>query len=764
MEQLFAYTIIGLTTGAIFAVAASGLVVTYTTSGIFNFAHGATGMLAAYTYWQFRFGWNWPAPIALLVVLGIIAPLFGAAIERLILRNLRNTPEVVKVTVTVGLLAAMIGLANWLWPPASRVRFRGFFDGTDVAIGGVNVSAHKLIALGCAIAVAVGLRLFLYRTRIGVAMRASVDDQDLAQLNGARPDRASMAAWAISAPLAGLAGILLAAEVGLNVVPLVLLVVSAYAAAIVGRLRSLPWTFVGAMILGLLEAYTLWANGMSWWPSTIGGFSTSGFRAALPTLFLFVVLIALPQARLRAGAVQLRSTATTPRWNTTLLGVVLLIGFTVAISGLLTRANTTLVTSALILAIAGLSLVPLTGYAGQLSLAPLTFAGLGAAIMGALPWGGNPLSLVVTVLIVAAIGALVALPALRLQGIYLALATAAFAILVSTMVFTQPRIFPGGTVDVPAVSIPGVNLAEPTSKLIFLSVAFSILAIGVVALRRSRYGRRLVALKDSPLAGATLGMNTTLTKMLAFAISAGIASFAGALDAGRVTPDLYTFERSLPLVLLVVVGGVSAVSGSLLGGVFLGLNTIMASAIPTLKNVAKVLPGVVGIGLGRNPDGAVPDIARNYGAVGRHLPSLVIAIAGGVALRLATGWGWISNWSFAIGLLVWVVAVVPNLPALGGYHDPGVTLAPRQRRVAVGIGLAVVVLIAVGVDWGTALNATGWRILVGMLMAFIAGLGARALCHARPEAARESPDTMGMDRPFSAAELREAERMVGSLG
>jgi len=762
VEQLLAYTVIGLTTGAIFAVAASGLVVTYTTSGIFNFAHGATGMLAAYTYWQFRFGWGWPAPLALLVVLGIIAPLFGATIERLVLRNLRNTPEVVKVTVTVGLLAAMIGLANWLWPPASRVRFQGFFDGVDFAIGGINVSAHKLIALGCAIAVAVGLRLFLYRTRIGVSMRAAVDDQDLAQLNGAKPDRASMAAWAISAPLAGLAGILLAAEVGLNVVPLVLLVVSAYAAAIVGRLRSLPWTFAGAMMLGLLEAYTLWANGSSWWPSTIGGFSTSGFRAALPTIFLFVVLIALPQARLRAGAVQLRSTAKTPRWGTTLLGVGLLIGFTVAISGLLTRSNTTLASSAIILAIAGLSLVPLTGYAGQLSLAPLTFAGLGAAIMSALPWGGSPISLVVTVLLVAGIGALVALPALRLQGIYLALATAAFAIMVSTLVFTQPRIFPGGTVDVPALSLPGVDLRDPTSKLVFLSVAFSLLAIGVVALRRSRYGRRLVALKDSPLAGATLGMNTTSTKMLAFAVSAGIASFAGALDVGRVTPELYTFERSLPLVLLVVVGGVSAVSGALMGGVLLGLNTVMATAIPTLKNVAKVLPGIVGIGLGRNPDGAVPQIADNYGPVGRHRPSLVVAIAGVVVLRLLTGLGWISNWSFVIGLLAWMVAVVPNLPALAGHAEPGSTLAPARRRLWVGIGLAVVMVLAAGIDWSTALNATGWRILVALLVAVPAGLGARALCAARPEGIRESPDAIGLDRPFTAAELADADRMVGS--
>jgi branched-chain amino acid transport system permease protein len=757
VDQLIAYTVIGLTTGAIYAVAASGLVVTYTTSGIFNFAHGATGMLAAFTYWQFRFGWGWPAPLALLVVLGVIAPAFGAAIERLALRNLRDTAEVVKVTVTVGLLAAMIGLATWLWPPATRARFRGFFDGYDVSIGGVNVSWHKLIAFGCAVAVAVGLRLFLYRTRLGISMRAAVDDRNLAQLNGARPAMASMVAWAGSASLAGLAGILLAAEVGLNVVPLTLLVVSAYAAAIVGRLRSLPWTFVGALILGILEAYTLWANGTSWWPQTVGGFATSGLRAALPTIFLFVVLIALPQARLRAGANRLRERAVTPSWRMTILGIVLLVGFVVAISGLLTRSNTTLVSAGLILAIAGLSLVPLTGYAGQLSLAPLTFAGLGAVIMAKLPWGGSVLSLVVTVAIVAAIGALVALPALRLQGIYLALATGAFAIMVTTLVFSQQRVFTGGAVTVPPLDLPGVDLTEPTQKMIFLSVAFSALAAVVVGLRRSRLGRRMVAMKDSPLAGATIGMNLTGTKLAAFAISAAIAALAGALNTGKVVADQYTFDQSLPLVLLVVVGGVSAVSGALFGGVLLGLNTLLGVIVPTLKNLTKVLPGLVGISLGRNPDGAVPQIEERFAPVGQHLPSLVVAIAGGVVLRLLTGAGLVSNWSFAIGVIVWTLGVVPNLPSLLSGEVPA-----RQRLVGLAWVVAMMV-VAAGVDWGSVLGASGWRLVVAILLIAVGGLSARAALDTTPRISAESPDLVGLDRDFTPAEISEAERYVGAI-
>ncbi len=757
MQQLIAYTIIGLTTGAIYAVAASGLVVTYTTSGIFNFAHGATGMLAAFTYWQFRYAWGWPAPLALLLVLGVIAPLFGALVERVVLRNLRDTAEVVKVTVTVGLTVAMIGLATWLWPPANRERFKGFFDGNSVEIFGVNVSWHKLIAFGCAIAVAVGLRLVLYKTRLGIAMRAAVDDRNLAELNGARPGFASMVAWAGSASLAGLAGILLAAEVGLNIVPLTLLVVSAYSAAIVGRLRSLPWTFVGALILGLLEAYTLWANGSSWFPREIGGFSTSGLRGALPTIFLFVVLIALPQARLRAGAVRIRERAVVPSWSMSLLGTGLLIAFVASLVGLLTRANTLQLSNGLVLAIAALSLVPLTGYAGQLSLAPLTFAGLGAVIMAKLPWNGSVLALLVTVAIVAAIGALVALPALRLQGIYLALATGAFAIMVTVLIFNQSNVFTNGAVDVPPLQIPGLDLADPAQKAIFLSVAFSALALVVVTVRRSRLGRRMVAMKDSPLAGATVGMNLTGTKLAAFALSAGIAAFAGALNTGKVTADLYSFDQSLPLVLLVVVGGVSAISGALFGGVLLGANALLATIVPTLSNVTKVLPGLAGISLGRNPDGAVPQIEENFAPVGRHLPSIVIAIAGAVVLRLLTGLGVIGNWSFAVGLAVWVLAVVPNLPALlAGSAELG-------RRFAVGMGLLGVMGVAAGLDWATLLNASGWRLLMIVVIVAVAGPAARSALDTTVRTPAVSPDLIGIDRPFTPAEILEAERAVGAV-
>ena len=92
MTEFLAFTITGIVTGSVYAIAASGLVVTYTTSGIFNFAHGAIGMVMAFLYWQLRVQMHWPAPIALIVVLFILSPLLGAVIERVMMRRLYAAP------------------------------------------------------------------------------------------------------------------------------------------------------------------------------------------------------------------------------------------------------------------------------------------------------------------------------------------------------------------------------------------------------------------------------------------------------------------------------------------------------------------------------------------------------------------------------------------------------------------------------------------------------------------------------------------------
>jgi branched-chain amino acid transport system permease protein len=613
VDQFLTFTILGLTTAAIYAVAASGLVVTYTTSGIFNFAHGAVGMMAAFVYWQLKVDWGWPTPLALIAVLLVIAPLFGALVERFIMRGIEGTTEVTKLVVSVSLLVALLSAAPILWPSDTRnLVLRGFFQPDKFEVLGVNVSYHNAITMGTAIAVAIGLRLFLYRTRTGVTMRAVVDDRPLAELNGARPSQASMLAWAIGFSLAALAGILIVDSVGLNVIPLTLLVVNAYAAAMFGRLRSLPLTFLGATVLGLAESYLIGYLPTNW---TFFDQSLSGLRPAMPVFLLFLVLLAIPQVRLRGHGVQrTREIFAYPTWPGAFRNAALLIGIVALIGPLLSIRNLFLLNGGLATAIIMLSLVPLVGFGGQISLAQMSFAGIGAIVMGNLGDNGNPIGLVAAVLITAAVGVVIALPALRLTGLYLALATAAFAVFMDRMVFNQQDVFPNGSLKVPRLEIFGLDFASNESYAILLAVMFSLLGFLVVAIRRGSFGRRLQAMKDSPAACATLGMNLTLTKMSVFALSAGMAGLGGALLAGfrgTATPEQFQFAQSLPILLLAVVGGIGAVGGALMGGLSLSFALpFISDTFPRLKNIVLLAPGLIGISLGRNPNGAVNETPR----------------------------------------------------------------------------------------------------------------------------------------------------------
>lgn len=623
MEDLISYTILGLVTAAIYAVAASGLVVTYTTSGIFNFAHGAIGMFGAFAYWQLHEAWGLPRLLSIALVLVVAAPVFGALIDRVVMRGLAGTSEVTRTVVPVGLLFGLIALAPIIWPPKVNRVVRPFFDGASFTIGSVSVSYHQLVIILVAAAVALGLRLLLFGTRAGVEMRAVVADRALVQLNGGRPDRASATSWALGSALAALAGILVADRFGLEVLSLTLLVINAYAAAIVGRLTSLPVTFLGALILGLAQS---WAVGYlpqnpDWLPDGID--LVASLRLAIPVVMLFIVLLVLPQAPLRAhGLVRTRESLPRPTGRHAALGAVALVAVTVVVSGLLDGAALISWSKGLAFALIMVSLVPLTGYGGQISLAQMTFAALGAYAMSVWGAGGNPLGLVAAFGLAAVVGALVALPALRLRGIYLALSTLAFAVFMDRVVFSQEAVFPGGSRSVDRVAFGPLTFDDDRSYMILLAVAFALVGSGVVALRLGPFGRRLIAMKDSPAACATLGLNLTVTKLQVFALSAGIAGVGGALLAGlQSTATVSQFDalQSLPILLMAVAGGIAMVSGSLLGGLLYASFPVLADAVPSLADLLLVAPGLIGISLGRNPDGLASELARVAGRLQARL-------------------------------------------------------------------------------------------------------------------------------------------------
>jgi branched-chain amino acid transport system permease protein len=603
MKDILSYTIIGIVTGSIYAIAASGLVLTYTTSGIFNFAHGGIGMFMAFTYWELRFNHGWPAPLALIVCIFIIAPAMGAVIERLLMRNLQGRSTGTSLVVTIGLMVMLMGIAQGIWAPQAR-QFPEFFGGgSGFILFGIFISTHSIITIVTGGLLAGVFWYLLNRTRIGVAMRAVVDDRGLAALNGVSPARISMLSWAMGASLAAIAGILIAPVLNFEILQLTLLVVVAYAAAVWGRLKSLPRTFLGAMILGLSTAYLE----LRWLPTD----KIPGLRGSMPTLMLFLVLLVMPEERLRVGRLAGERGPRVPNLVESLQGAAVLIVATFGVSFLFSDADLVRLGQGIALAIVMLSLVVLTGYGGQTSLAQMTFVGMGAFAMSRFGAGGSPLGLLMAPILAAPIGALVALPALRLQGLYLALATMAFGVLASEMLFPRSWLFGSGTREVPRLEVFGISFAGEQTFFVLLAVVFAAMAVGVLMLRRGRFGRLVSAMRDSPAACTTLGVNLTTTKLGVFTLSAAMAGLAGAFYGGlrgsAQTNDFLMFQ-SLPVLLMAVIGGITTVSGALFGGMLLGLLQTQ-EATGALAGLVFLFTGGAAVSLGRNPHGVAFFIA-----------------------------------------------------------------------------------------------------------------------------------------------------------
>jgi branched-chain amino acid transport system permease protein len=573
VSNFLQYTVFGIMFGAGYAIAATGLVVTYTTSGVFNFAQGAVGMVAAFCYWQLVTVHHVPILVALALVLIVGASIAGALVERGLMRRLHGASAERPVMVTLGLLVILTGFATVTWSPSTQHIVGNMING-QFSLVGINIQYQEVLIIGVAVAVAVGLRLLFYSTRTGVALRAVVDDPELLAMSGASPNRMSQYGWILGFVMAALAGVLLAPvqTTGLSIEAFTLLVVNGYAAAIVGRLKNIPVTFIAAIAIGLAENYVL-----SYIVPHLPESFVPDVTLGLPMVFLFLALVTLPSVRLRA--VGRLTTMRVPRVaggkESLIAGVVF---FAVAIVASMTFANTEINGTTLLtlggvvmtLGIVGLSLVLLTGYSGQISLCQFSFMGIGAFVMGKVASGGSLIGLVLATLVCAVVGAIIALPTIRLRDLYLALATFAFADAMANGVFLDTHIYGSGGVSINRIVIPGISFGSDSAEFLMVAFFFVLAAWLVLAIRRSLFGRRLVALNDPQAAYATVGLNIGFTKVTVFAIAAGMAGLAGALY-GTVqqvvgTSDFDIFP-SIIFVLFVTVWSIRTVTGAFLAAV-----------------------------------------------------------------------------------------------------------------------------------------------------------------------------------------------------
>lgn len=719
MREFVGFTITGLVTASIYAIVATGLTLTYATTGIFNWAHGAFAAIGAFVYWQLTAQWGWSAPLAMIVCVVVMGPLVGMIVEAGIMRRLEGTNEITRMAVTLALLVGVVAGINWIWDPQLVKVVIPVLDGHAIHILGQRLPAYDLLVMAIAVVVGFLLRWLLYRHRAGVQMRGTVDDRTLIVLNGVSPIRTAQLSWTVGASTAVLAGVLIAPKTALSAGSLALLIMNAFAAAVVGRLRSLPLTIVGAVILGLSTAYAQGYVGSQ--PDFPGGRYLIGLVNVVPVVVLFVALQFLPQERLRAARpLGSREISTLPSWRgTTILSFCVVAG-TIALAPLLAVGDLHNMTKVWGLALIALSLVPLLGWAGRLSVCPFAFAAIGAILSAHLTPDGQIWGLVIAGLGAAIVGALLSFPGARLSPLYLALATAAFAIALDNWIFRLPEfdlviripftdvtlyrqpveIFQGGSLTVRRPSLLGLDLTSDHAFLVFTSVVFVIALFALTALRRSDLGLRMLALKDSPLGYATVGLNRRITTVAAFAISAGIAGVGGALLAAamqRPSPESFGFFNGLGVLIIVVVLGVSTLGSPVGVGLFLAA-PVLANLFPSIAQATPTLTAAAGVGLGNNPNGSIPSDMR---PTWTRVAADPLVLWGGLTLcavaYAATLAGVLSNWQFTFVCIAFAV-LVPTIAQsrakrrtreAAGITGPGViNLSAPPERLAVSLPLS----------------------------------------------------------------------------
>jgi branched-chain amino acid transport system permease protein len=600
MTELLQFTLFGLMLGCVYAIAAMGLVLTYTVTGVFNFAHGAVGMLAAYAYFELRVEHGVPTPIAVALVVLVFAPIAGLIAER-VLRRFRGADYSTSLVVTIALTVGLLGLAQQVFDP-QEARFVPPLLGVHrVTVLDVPITYDRIAQVVIAVVVAIGLRALLFRTPTGAQMRGVVDDPELARLSGVRSVAIARLSWCLGFSLAALGGVLFAGGENLNAVILTLLVLNAYGAAMVGRLTSLPMTFVGALLLGLCQELTH----VTWlWPD---GELFSRISLAIPGIFLIAAVVLVPSSRLSAGRIVGRDQPAVP---TLRRAAVTGVGFIAAVVVLLGVGSDDLrayAVRALVMGTIALSLVALTGLSGQVSLTQYLFLGLGVFVSAKTFGGDSVLGMLLGGLVAAAAGVIAALPAARLRGLHLALSTFGVALIGREVILNDSRVF-GQGLQTQRTHLPGISLQTDQAFATWCAVVFVLLALLVVVVRRSWFGRELTAIRDSELAAATLGMRVRWGKVAAFAFSGFIAGCAGCLYGGFAgAADGVTFEpvNSLVIVLFAFVGGITTISGALVAGTLFSVLVYAQTTYSSLSGAVFIGIGIAAVGLGREPNGIV---------------------------------------------------------------------------------------------------------------------------------------------------------------
>ncbi|MEU6982397.1 ATP-binding cassette domain-containing protein [Streptomyces sp. NPDC046324] len=621
MGDLLGFVLSGLVSGALYALLATGLVLSYSASGLFNFAHGATAYLCALAFYELHSGFGWPAvPTALLLVF-VVAPALGWGLDRLMFRKLAGVGETAQIVATIGLLVALPAAGLWVvelleragapvLPAENQFGLPGVGPSPAVSwqpLDGVGIDSDQLITWVATALAAAGLWVLMRHTRLGLLLRAAVDNRSLTELRGISADRLSSIAWMLSSGLAGLAGVLATPLLGLSAHDYTLFLFVSATAAVLGRFASVPLAFAGGLGLGVLQ-------------NLVAGYSSfaediTGFRTAVPFLILFAGLVVLAQRRRAAGTAAadpppvdyLAGKGWGRRWAAWIVAAVLL---GTAFYTVTTPFWSGILAQGLAIGLVFMSFTVVTGLGAMVSLAQATFVTGAALVAGLLMSHGWPFVAAAAAGTSAAalLGAVVALPALRLGGRSLALATLALAFLADQVLFQLGMLRNGDTGwEIPRPVFGPVDLGDDRA----LGLALVVLCGAVVALltwlRGSRHGRAILAVRSAPEAAAASGVSVVRTKLLLFTVSAGLAGFGGVLYASystRITATDFTAMTGLVWLAVVVAAGVRRPQFAVVAGlVFAVAPHLLSTYVTESAHLPVILFGLAGLALANDPDG-----------------------------------------------------------------------------------------------------------------------------------------------------------------
>ncbi|MEY2430562.1 MAG: hypothetical protein QOC92_287 [Acidimicrobiaceae bacterium] len=629
--------VLGGVTGALASFTALGLVLIYRSSRIVNFAQAEIGGVAATVAVLLVSSHGVSYFLAFAIGLAI-ALVSGAVIELTVVRRFFQAPRLILTVATIG-LAQLLGAATLF---ASTVllttrnnqgltpQFTTPFD-FQREIFPATFTGNHLLAVAAVIAVMVGLVWLFNRTDVGIGVRGAADSQERALLLGIPVRRLSSVTWIVAAGMSGLAGMLSAGVTGYstNTIAGPSALLAPLAAAVLARFESLPTTFIASLGIGVFSQAVFWS-----FP-----------RATTVDVALFALILVALLLQRRAtvrvagedlgGFVASREARVVPR----VLQVLPEVRIARAVLGLAVVAAAVgipFVTSAsqqvlfgfiAIYAIIGVSLVVLTGWAGQVSLGQFAFVGLGAATTGSLLENAGwdyLLCLLMACVVGATAATVIGIPALRIPGLFLAPVTIAFAVAASTWLL-NPENFEWLTPlrVAPPMLFDRFDLSQPREFYYFCVAVLAIALLLARNLRRSRIGRAVIAARDNERLASAVSITPVRVKLIAFAISGALAGLAGGLyvlairgvPSGAFNPDL-----SIQLFTMVVVGGLSSIVGAVLGGMyvyfaqyyFTGAAQLAATGAGLLL-ILLVAPGGLAEVLYRVRDAGLRGVARRRG-------------------------------------------------------------------------------------------------------------------------------------------------------